>query len=154
SSIEASTIWMEGMVLAVVAVGITVLVYGSVALLVKADDIGLKMAQDGHFGATRSIGRGIVRGMPAFMEAVAGIGTAAMLWVGGSIIVHGLESFDFTAIGHFVHDMSASVRESVSVAPSLLGWATEALLYGIFGLAVGLVLLGVISLGSRVFKRG
>jgi hypothetical protein len=154
SSIEASTIWMEGMVLAVVAVGITVLVYGSVALLVKADDIGLKMAQDGHFGATRSIGRGIVRGMPAFMEAVAGIGTAAMLWVGGSIIVHGLESFDYTAIGHFVHDMSASVRDSVSVAPGLLGWATEALLYGIFGLAVGLVLLGVISLGGRVFKRG
>jgi uncharacterized protein len=154
TSIEASTLWMEGAVLAVVAIGITVLVYGSVALLVKADDIGLRMAQDGYFAATRYLGQGIVRGMPAFMETVAGIGTVAMLWVGGSIIVHGLESFDYTAIGHFVHDMSASVRDAVSVAPGFLGWATEALLYGIFGLAVGLVLLAVISQGSRIFKRG
>ena len=154
SSIEASSVWIEGLVLALVAVGITALVYGSVAVLVKADDVGLRMAQEGYFAATRSLGRGIVRGMPAFMETVASIGTAAMLWVGGSIIIHGLDNFGFTAIGHFVHDMSAKVRDAVSLATGFLGWATEALLYGIFGLAVGLVLLLVISLGSRVFKRG
>ena len=154
SSIEASSVWIEGLVLALVAVGITVLVYGSVAVLVKADDIGLRMAQDGYFGATRRIGRAIVHGMPAFMETVASIGTAAMLWVGGSIIVHGLEKFGLTSIGHFVEDMSAKVRDAVSVASGFLGWATEALLYGIFGLAVGLVLLLIISAGNRVFKRG
>jgi uncharacterized protein len=154
SSIESSTVWMEALVLALVAVGITALVYGSVAVLVKADDIGLRMAQDGHFAATRSLGRGIVRGMPAFMETVASIGTAAMLWVGGSIIIHGLETFGFTAIGHFVEDMSAKVRDAVTVASGFIGWATEALLYGIFGLAVGLVLLAIIGLGSRVFRRG
>jgi uncharacterized protein len=154
SSIESSTVWMEALVLALVAVGITALVYGSVAVLVKADDIGLRMAQDGHFAATRRIGRGIVRGMPAFMETVASIGTAAMLWVGGSIIIHGLETFGFTAIGHFVEDMSAKVRDAVTVASGFIGWATEALLYGIFGLAVGLVLLAIIGLGSRVFRRG
>ncbi|MCZ4288220.1 DUF808 domain-containing protein [Hoeflea alexandrii] len=154
SSIESSTVWMEALVLALVAVGITALVYGSVAVLVKADDIGLKMAQAGSFATTRGIGRAIVRGMPAFMETVASIGTAAMLWVGGSIIIHGLENFGFTAIGHFVHDMSAKVRDAVSVASGFLGWATEALIYGIFGLAAGLVLLGVISLGKRVFGRG
>ena len=154
SSIEASSVWIEGLVLALVAVGITALVYGSVAVLVKADDVGLRMAQEGYFAATRSLGRGIVRGMPAFMETVASIGTAAMLWVGGSIIIHGLDNFGFTAIGHFVHDMSAKVRDAVSLATGFLGWATEALLYGIFGLAVGLVLLLVIGLGSRVFKRG
>lgn len=154
SSIESQSLWNEGLILAVVAVGITVLVYGSVAVLVKADDIGLRMAQDGYFAVTRSLGRGIVRGMPAFMETVAGIGTAAMLWVGGAIIIHGLETFGFMTIGHFVEDMSARVREAVSVAPGFLGWATEALIGGIFGLAVGLVLLLIISLGSRVFRRG
>jgi predicted DNA repair protein MutK len=58
------------------------------------------------------------------------------------------------AIGHFVEDMSARVRDAVSVAPGYLGWATEALISGIFGLAVGLVLLVIINVGSRVFRRG
>ncbi|MCY0094282.1 DUF808 domain-containing protein [Hoeflea ulvae] len=154
SSIESGTVWMEAMVLAVVAVGITALVYGSVAILVKADDVGLKMAQGAYFDATRSLGRAIVRGMPTFMETVASIGTAAMLWVGGSIIIHGLEGFGITFFGHLVEDSSAAVREAVAFASGFLGWATEALISGIFGLAVGLVLLGVITLGKRVFKRG
>ena len=154
SSIEASSLWMEGMVLAVVAIGITVLVYGSVAILVKADDIGLKMAQGAYFDATRSLGRAIVRGMPAFMETVASVGTAAMLWVGGSIIIHGLATFGFDTLEHLVKDMSAMVRDSVTFAPGLLGWAMEALISGIFGLAIGLVLLAGYGLGKRVFKRG
>ncbi|AKI01371.1 hypothetical protein IMCC20628_02674 [Hoeflea sp. IMCC20628] len=154
SSIESGTVWMEAMVLALVAVGITALVYGSVAVLVKADDVGLKMAQGAYFDATRSLGRAIVRGMPTFMETVASIGTAAMLWVGGSIIIHGLEGFGISFFGHLVEDSSAAVREAVAFASGFLGWATEALLSGIFGLAVGLALLAIISVGKRVFKRG
>ena len=153
SSIESGTVWMEAMVLAVVAVGITVLVYGSVAVLVKADDVGLKMAQGAYFEATRSLGRAIVRGMPTFMEVVAGIGTVAMLWVGGSIIIHGLEGFGLTFLGHLVADSSAAVREAVAFASGFLGWATEALISGVFGLAVGFVLLAIVSLGKRVLKR-
>ena len=119
-------------------------------MLVKADDLGLKMAQDGYFGATRAVGRAIVRGMPAFMETIAGIGTAAMLWVGGAIIIHGLEDFDLTTIGHFVEDMSHKVQESVTVAPGFLGWATEALISGLFGLAIGLVVLALMGVGTRL----
>ncbi|MDZ7603012.1 MAG: DUF808 domain-containing protein [Hoeflea sp.] len=149
SSIEASSIWNEALVLAVVAVGITILVYGSVAVLVKLDDLGLKMAQ-GYFAATRSLGRMIVRGMPAFMDMISTIGTAAMLWVGGSIIIHGLENVGLTEIGHFVGDMSTRVRELVTVAPGFLGWATEALLSGIFGLAVGMIVLVVMITGTKL----
>ncbi|MDP3526172.1 MAG: DUF808 domain-containing protein [Hoeflea sp.] len=149
SSIEASSIWNEALVLAVVAVGITILVYGSVAVLVKLDDLGLKMAQ-GYFAATRSLGRLIVRGMPAFMDMISTIGTAAMLWVGGSIIIHGLENVGLTEIGHFVGDMSTRVRELVTVAPGFLGWATEALLSGIFGLAVGMIVLVVMITGTKL----
>ncbi|MEP3439585.1 MAG: DUF808 domain-containing protein [Hoeflea sp.] len=157
SSIEASSLWTEGLILAVVAVGITALVYGSVAILVKADDAGLKMAQDGYFEATRSLGRFIVRGMPSFMEAIANIGTAAMLWVGGAIIIHGLEDFGLSSIGHFVEDLGARVRELTTVASGLLGWATEASLSGLFGLAIGLVALMLMSVGTRVtasFRTG
>ncbi|OCW58465.1 DUF808 domain-containing protein [Hoeflea olei] len=151
SSIEASTPWTEGLVLALVAVGITAAVYGSVAILVKADDAGLKMAQDGHFALTRRLGRAIVRGMPAFMETIASIGTAAMLWVGGSIIVHGLESFNWNTLGHLVEGWSHTVREAAPFAPGFLGWATEALAYGVFGLAVGLVIMPAAGFALRLF---
>jgi hypothetical protein len=77
-----------------------------------------------------------------------------MLWVGGSIIIHGLATFGLDTLEHFVKDKSAMVRDSVTFAPGLLGWAMEALISGIFGLAVGLVLLAGYSVGKRVLKRG
>jgi len=73
-----------------------------------------------------------------------------MLWVGGSIIIHGLEGFGLAEIAHFVEDMSARVREFTTVASGFLGWATEALLSGIFGLAIGLVVLVVMMAGTKL----
>lgn len=146
AAIEADSLWMEGAVLAVVAAGITIFVYGSVAVLVKADDVGLKMAQGAYFEATRWLGRAIVRGMPSFMRFISSVGTVAMLWVGGSIIVHGLEDFGAHSIGHFIEALSAMVRAAAPAATGFLGWATEAFAYGVFGLAVGLVLLAIMSL--------
>ena len=75
--------------LAAVAIGITSLVYGAVALLVKADDFGMLLSAKGRLSATRAVGRKIVRSMPSVMMVIASVGTVAMLWVGGSIIVHG-----------------------------------------------------------------
>ncbi|WP_412051580.1 MULTISPECIES: DUF808 domain-containing protein [unclassified Hoeflea] len=148
SSIEADSLWTEGMILAMVAIGITAFVYGSVAILVKADDVGLKMAQGAYFEWTRSLGRAIVRGMPGFMETVASIGTAAMLWVGGSIIIHGLEGFGASTLGHAVKAFAYMVRTAVTFASGFAGWAAEATLSGIFGLAVGMVLLLILSLAK------
>lgn len=143
ASIDGGTSWWKmAIVLAVVAVGITVAVYGTVALLVKADDFGLKLSQVGRLEATRAFGRGIVRWMPSVMTTISTIGTAAMLWVGGSIVVHGLEHFGFTWLGHVIHDL-ARATEVVPAVGDVAAWMTNATLDGVFGLALGLALIPV-----------
>ncbi|MDG1067913.1 MAG: DUF808 domain-containing protein, partial [Sulfitobacter sp.] len=109
AAIPESNFWMEAATLATVAVMITVAVYGSVALIVKMDDVGLAMARGGRFAPTRAAGRGLVRAMPKFLKLLTVVGTAAMLWVGGSIIVHGLEEIGFGAPAHIIHAIADTV---------------------------------------------
>ena len=82
---------MQAAALALVGVLLTIGVYGAVALIVKMDDIGLHLSRRQNKGS-QAFGRGLVKAMPVTMEALTLIGTAAMLWVGGGIIVHGLRS--------------------------------------------------------------
>ena len=131
----------EAATLAVVGIAITGLVYGGVALIVKADDVGLHLHEQGRLAATRALGRGIVQAMPKFLALLSTVGTLAMLWVGGSIIVHGLEELGFTWLGHLVEDWSAAAANAAGFAPGLVGWLTRALLDGLFGLALGLLLI-------------
>lgn len=148
AAIPASTFWMEAATLAAVAVMITVAVYGAVAIIVKIDDLGLLMANKGRLGLTRSLGRGLVRGMPGFLKALTVIGTAAMLWVGGSIIIHGLEELGYASLGHWIHDAAYALAHMVP--PAVEGateWFAKAVMDGIFGLALGLLL---IPLGEKV----
>ena len=99
AAIPDSTLVTEAVTLAAVGIGITAFVYGGVALIVKMDDIGLHMARRGRFAPTRALGRGLVRGMPPFMRVLSAVGTAAMLWVGGSIVTHGLEVLGWGWLG-------------------------------------------------------
>ena len=99
AQITSDSLWVTGTALALVAFGITALVYGSVAILVKADDVGLRMAQIGRGVVTRAIGVGIVKAMRWVLAGISAIGTAAMLWVGGSIVVHGLEVLVWRPVG-------------------------------------------------------
>lgn len=145
ASIDADSIWKQALVLFVVAVSITVLVYGSVAILVKADDLGLKMSQTGSLAATRAFGRGIVKAMPSVMAMISAIGTAAMLWVGGSIVIHGMEVLGWNAIGHFIHDVAAAAAQAVPGTGGALEWFVKAVLDGIFGLALGFAVIPVAS---------
>ncbi len=148
AAIPVSTIWMEAATLAVVAVGITVAVYGSVAVLVKMDDLGLRMVERGRLGLTRAIGAGLVKGMPNFMKGLTLVGTAAMLWVGGNIVVHGLHDLGWHPIYDFIHHWSEVVAHGVGDAwAGFAGWATTAALDGVFGLVWGIVL---IPLATRV----
>ncbi|WP_237215147.1 DUF808 domain-containing protein [Falsiroseomonas oryziterrae] len=137
STVTEASIVMQAVVLGVVAVAITVAVYGAVALIVKADDAGVALAATGS-GALRAIGRGLVAGMPAFLRALAVIGTAAMLWVGGAIVIHGLEEFGLTWLGHLLHDVSHAL-------PGFLGWLAGAALSGVVGLVLGAILIPVVE---------
>lgn len=142
AAIPESNVWMEGAVLASVAVGITALVYGGVAAVVKADDLGLLMAQKGA-RPIRALGRGIVKFMPTFMKLLTLVGTAAMLWVGGSIIIHGLEELGFGWLGHTIHDWAVAVGHLIGWAEGFVEWLVTALLDGIFGIALGAALIPV-----------
>jgi len=139
--------WMRATVLAVVAVGITAGVYGVVALIVKADDAGLALARStvrSPLGsAIRGIGRGIVKGMPALLKLLSIIGTAAMIWVGGGILMHGLEGYGLSAPAHIAHDLAASAASVVPVAKGLVEWLVTAAVSGVIGLAVGGLLIPV-----------
>lgn len=142
AAIPESNIWMEAATLAVVAVGITVAVYGSVALIVKMDDLGLLMGRKGRLGVTRALGRWIVKVMPGFMQLLMIIGTAAMLWVGGSIIVHSLEVMGFGWLGHHIHDWAYAVGHMVPEAwEGFAKWLATAAMDGVFGLALGVLII-------------
>lgn len=142
AAIPPSNLWMEAATLAVVGVGITVAVYGSVALIVKADDVGLYMAEKGRLSLTRALGRLVVRAMPGFMQLLTFVGTAAMLWVGGSIIVHGLKQVGYPALGHQIHDWAVVIGQQVpETMRATVEWTATAAMDGVFAIGLGLVLI-------------
>lgn len=147
ASIPKNGVWLEALALAAVAIAITLLVYGTVALIVKMDDIGLLMAARSGGGIGRKIGLGLVRGMPKVMVVLSTVGTVAMLWVGGSIILHGLETthlwpLPYETIHHWAVAVGAQVSEGMR---GFVEWAVTAVADGIFGLAVGLCLIPLIN---------
>lgn len=143
AAIPQSTLLVEALTLAVVAVGITVIVYGSVALIVKADDVGMLLALRGRFRPVRSIGRGIVRGMPGFLRLLTIVGTAAMLWVGGAIITHGMEAMGYGWLGHHIHDWASAAGRALVPFESAVEWLVKAALDGALGLVLGFALIPV-----------
>ena len=145
AAVETDNLVSAGLVLAVVAIGITVLVYGTVALLVKMDDAGLKLSQVGRLAATRSFGLWMVKFMPRLMTIISIVGTAAMLWVGGNIIVHGLEVLNWHAPYDLIKGVAAAAAEAIGVAHGFVNWVVTAALDGVVGLALGLLLLPVVT---------
>jgi predicted DNA repair protein MutK len=133
--------------LALVGVLLTIAVYGVVGLIVKMDDIGLHLAQR-RTRLVRGLGRGLVRAMPVTMEALTVIGTAAMLWVGGGIIVHGLEHFGLNTVPHLVEGAShwAAGVPGVGV---VTGWMAMAAGSAVVGFIVGGAIVAVVHLIPR-----
>lgn len=145
SAIPDSSIYMETATLALVAVGVTFAVYGSVALIVKADDVGLHLAKVGRFGGTRALGRLLVKGMPYLLKALTFIGTLAMLWVGGNIVIHGLHEFGLHWPYEPIHHAAKAVAAALEVASGFVKWFVTAALDGVFGLIFGLALIPLVT---------
>lgn len=137
----------RGIILAVVGVVITVAVYGVVALIVKMDDVGLKLAERSSPRSQR-VGRMLVNGMPKVLEWLSVIGTAAMLWVGGHILLVGFDELGWTAPYHLVHDLEHLVEE-VPAAGGVLAWIINTLASAIVGFAVGAAVFAVVGLVRR-----
>ncbi|RBY86548.1 DUF808 domain-containing protein [Blastococcus sp. TF02A-30] len=141
----------RAVILAVVAVGITVLVYGVVGLIVKMDDIGLNLAQRSG-RAVAGIGRGLVKGMPKLLTALTVVGTAAMLWVGGHIILVGTDELGFHPVYEFVHHLEEAVHDATGAFGGVLGWLTNTVASAVLGLVVGALVVLVVNL--TVHRRG
>ena len=142
--------WVRAAALAAVAIGITFVVYGAVALIVKMDDIGLHMAKKDSRLST-AIGEGLVHSMPRVLTALSFIGTIAMLWVGGGIILHGLEELGVHAPADFAHGIQHAVEVATGGLGGVLGWLSYAVASAVVGLLLGFVLVLVIH---KVLKLG
>ena len=140
--VKDQPVWMEAVVLIAVGVFLTVAVYGAVALLVKIDDIGRGMIERGN---APKLGRGLVKAMPYVLSAIGVIGTIAMLWVGGHLIVRG---FDEVFGWHWPHEIIAKGQEAVG--GGALGWMVETGISMIVGLIVGFIVLGVVQLVKKL----
>jgi len=147
ATVSDQTILMQALVLALVGIGITVAVYGLVALIVKADDIGVALTKT-HSGSiaghtSRALGRALVLGMPSFLTFVGAIGTAAMIWVGGGIIVHGLEAHGAHSASEAISSVAEAAAHALPSASGTVKWMVPALLTGIVGLLIGAVSIPV-----------
>jgi predicted DNA repair protein MutK len=137
-------IWTRGFTLALVAVAITVIVYGVVGLIVKMDDIGLHMAKAGN-ALRRSVGRGLVALMPKLLAGLALVGTAAMLWVGGQIVLHGLDEYGLGQAYHALHHFAAAVAGGLPAA-GLWEWLINTSGQAVAGLILGGVIVAVLHM--------
>lgn len=135
-------------ILIVVALVITALVYGVVALIVKMDDIGLALA-DGATGVREAIGRGMVVGMPKVMAALSTVGIVAMLWVGGHILLNGFDELGWHAPYGLVHHLENAVHDATGALGSTFGWVVNTFFSAVLGAVVGAIVVAVLHVLPR-----
>ena len=138
----------RAIILVVVAIAITIGVYGVVALIVKMDDIGLHLIESST-GFRQRVGRGLVAAMPKVLAALSLIGMIAMLWVGGHILLVGVDTLGWHAPYAFVHHLEEAVAHATGVVGPFLGWLTNTFFSFLIGLAVGAVIVVVMHLIPR-----
>jgi len=138
----------RALILAVVAVAITILVYGVVALIVKMDDAGLLLSQRPSRTAQR-LGTGLVHAMPRLLNVISTVGIAAMLWVGGHILLVGVDDLGWHWPYDQVHHAEEWAHDLVEKAGAALGWLVNTALSAVLGLAVGAVTVLVMHLVPR-----
>lgn len=152
ASVAEQSLLNRALILALVGVVITVAVYGAVALIVKMDDVGLHLAQRSSLTARR-IGDALVHAMPKLLTVLSFVGTIAMLWVGGGIILHGLEELGVHAPADIAHAIQHAVQGVTGALSGLFGWITYAAVSALVGLALGflvaIVLHKVLGIGLK-----
>jgi predicted DNA repair protein MutK len=133
----------RALILVVVALAITAGVYGAVALIVKMDDVGLRLAQTGQ-GAAASLGRGLVRAMPIVLSVLSKVGIAAMLWVGGHIILVGLDELGVHFLYDAVHHLEEDVDHALGAVGGVGAWLTDTAASALLGLVVGAIVVAIL----------
>ena len=141
------------LVMAIVAVVITVVVYGAVAIIVKMDDIGLRMVESGGSAAKVKFGRNLVQAMPKVMTFLTVVGTIAMLWVGGHILLASGYELGVKAPYNLVHDIEGPFHDIAAVG-GFLGWLVNTLCSAIVGLVWGGIIAKIVDAVSARRNKG
>ncbi len=150
SEVAGEDFWVRAGVLAIVGIAVTLFVYGAVGLIVKMDDVGLALSQRAS-ALSQSVGRFLLRAMPVLLKTLSFVGTIAMLWVGGGIILHGLHEIGIHAPADLAHDIQHAVEAATGALSGVLGWLTYAAASALVGLALGFVIAMVLH---KIFKIG
>jgi predicted DNA repair protein MutK len=152
AALELPTWWERGLALALVALVVTVAVYGTVAVIVKIDDVGLHLTRQGETWK-KNFGHALLAFVPRLLVALSVIGTIAMLWVGGGIIVHGTHEVGFHALYDVIHGAEGVVAAAAGMLGGIAGWATYAALSAVVGVVLGsiiaFVLHNVLGVGAE-----
>ena len=150
NEVASEPLLSRAIILVVVALAITALVYGVVALIVKMDDVGLNLAARGNGVASR-LGRGMVAAMPKVLTTLSTVGIAAMIWVGGHILLLGLHDLSEMLGWHvlalpyeWVHHAEEAVHGATGALGGILGWVTNTIGSAILGLIVGAIVVAVL----------
>lgn len=148
AEVASEPFWSRLAILVVVAFVITIIVYGIVAAIVKMDDVGLRLAQRDS-GFSKSLGRGLVKAMPRVLAVISVVGTIAMLWVGGHILLVNLGADGTGWLPgpyEWVHHLEVAIHDATGVFGGTLGWLFNTLCSAVVGLVVGAVVVAVLHL--------
>ncbi|WP_454165195.1 DUF808 domain-containing protein [Gordonia iterans] len=143
SEVASEGLWMRLGALIVVAVVITALVYGVVAVIVKMDDVGLAMARR-NSAVSRRVGRSLVSAMPMLMTALSYVGVVAMLWVGGHILLGGVHDLGWHWLYDLVHHLEVAAADASPVAGGFVGWLVNTFFSAVLGFLVGSVVVAIV----------
>lgn len=143
AALELPSWWERGIALALVAVIVTVVVYGAVAVIVKIDDVGLYLTKQAD-SWKQGLGHFLLRFVPTLLVALSVIGTIAMLWVGGGIIVHGTHEVGFHGLYDLIHGAEGAVAAAAGALGGVAGWATYAALSAVVGVVLGTIIAFVL----------
>jgi uncharacterized protein len=142
----------RAVILAIVAIGITVLVYGVVGLIVKMDDVGLSLSQRSG-KRIAGFGRGLVKAMPKLLSGLTVVGTVAMLWVGGHILLVGTDELGLHFLYETVHHLEEAAHDATGAVGGVVGWLVNTLGSALLGLLVGGLIVLVMSLTVHRRKK-
>ncbi|TVU61972.1 DUF808 domain-containing protein [Paenarthrobacter nitroguajacolicus] len=152
NEVADESLWVRALILVVVAFVITVLVYGAVALIVKMDDIGLHLTTKDSAGSKR-FGQLLVKGMPAVLAVITLVGTIAMLWVGGHIMLQGTYDLGWHAPYDLVHVLETPFA-GIPVVGGFLAWLVNTLCSAVLGAVWGLVVMAILHPLLKVLPIG
>jgi predicted DNA repair protein MutK len=142
----------RALILVFVALAITAGVYGAVGLIVKMDDVGVRLAQTRE-GSAAAFGRGLVQAMPIVLSVLSKVGIAAMLWVGGHILLVGLDELGLSAPYDAVHHLEEDVHHALGAVGGVGAWLTNTAASAVLGLVVGAIVVAVMQRRGRASEH-